>query len=187
MWNVSVCVGCAATYYCDVTYTVNLVQAFIVEMALVVLLLLELLLSLVNSQSIPHVRFMDQTLANHSYVDLSLVGYYSSGSDSVQCITDLDTCCSYGQGFVHRGDWYFPWGDRLPFSGSIAESRGAQRVDLRHRNSVTDSPSGIFRCDISTNAVHDDIDRYVRDTVYVGLYTGSGGMLYRSYPLTAAG
>ena len=56
---------------------------------------------------------MSQTsLANHSYVDISLVGNDCSGSDSVQCHTDLDTCCSGLQG-IHRGDWYFPNGDRL--------------------------------------------------------------------------
>ena len=60
-----------------------------IEMALALLLLLGLLCwSLVNSQSFPYVSFCGQTLANHSYVDLSLVGYVASGSDSdtVQCI-----------------------------------------------------------------------------------------------------
>ncbi|CAI8038512.1 hypothetical protein GBAR_LOCUS21472, partial [Geodia barretti] len=37
------------------------------------------------------------------------------------------------------------------------------------------SPTGIYRCDIPTVAVHDDTDISVRDTVYVGLYTASGG------------
>ena len=117
---------------------------------------------------------MGQTLANHSYVDLSLVG--SSGSDYVQCHTDLNTCCGSGQG-VHRGDWYFPNGNRLPFSGGgdIFEQRLDQRVDIRRRNSAT-SPVGIYRCDIPTNDIHDDDDISVRATVYVGLYTTSGGM-----------
>ena len=61
---------------------------------------------------------MGQTLANHSYVDISLVRDDSSGSDSVQCITDLDTCCTNTDG-PYRGDWYFPDGTRLPFSGNI--------------------------------------------------------------------
>ena len=76
------------------------------EMTVAILLFLGLLYwPLVNSQSFPYVSFRGQTLANHSYVDLSLVG--TSGSDSVQCITDLNTCCSGAQG-IHRGDWYFP-------------------------------------------------------------------------------
>ena len=138
-------------------------------------LLLSLLWSLVEVSSQQNVTFMGQTLSNHSYVDLSLVGHDLSGSDSVQCHTDLPTCCRGIHG-VHRGDWYFPNGDRLPFSGDgdIIEDRKAQRVDLRRSNSAV-SPVGVYRCDIPTIAVHDDDDRSVRDTIYVGLYTASGG------------
>ena len=134
----------------------------------------------VHSQTFPYVSFMGQTLANHSYVDLSLVGDDVSGSDSVHCHTNLSTCCSDTQG-VHRGDWYSPGStDRLPFNNEaddIYESRVAQRVDLRRRNSAT-SPVGIYRCEITTVAVHDDDDRSVRDApVYMGLYTASGGII----------
>ena len=145
------------------------------------LLLFSVLWSLVEvhcQQTFPYVSFMGQTLANHSYVDLSLVGDDVSGSDSVECHTDLTTCCSGGQG-VHRGDWYFPNGDRLPHpgGGDIFEARVAQRVDLRRRSSAT-SPVGIYRCEIATIAVHDDSDSSVRDApVYVGLYTDSGGKM----------
>ena len=136
-------------------------------------LLLSLLWSLVDSQTVPYVSFRGVTLLNHGYVDLSLV---DSGSDSVQCHTDLITCCTSVQG-PHRGDWYFPNGDRLQFSngpGDIYQARGAQRIDLRHRNN-TDSPSGIYHCEIATNAVDDEDDMFVRETVYVGIY-GSGGI-----------
>ena len=134
-------------------------------------------------QTFPYASFNGHTQANHSYVDVSLVGNDDSGSDSVQCITDLITCCSGPQG-PHRGDWHFPDGDdRLPFttgSGDIFEQRGDQRVDLRRRNNAN-SPSGIYRCDIATNAVHDVTDTSVRDTVYVGLYTASGGKFSPKY------
>ena len=98
------------------------------------------------------------------------------GSDSVQCQTDLSTCCSGPHG-PHRGDWYFPNATRLPFPGfgDIFESRVALRVDLR-RNSHANSLVGIYRCDIATIVVHNDTDRSVRATVYVGLYTGNGGV-----------
>ena len=130
------------------------------------------------AQTFPFVSFGGQTLANHSYVDLSLVGNDDSGSNSVQCHTDLSTCCTSAQG-PHRGDWYFPDGTRLPFTESpqraVGESRGEQRVDLRHWKQGT---SGIYRCDIPTNAVHDNadinIDISVRDTVYIGLYLNEG-------------
>ena len=118
---------------------------------------------------------MGQTLANHYYVDLSEVGNDLSGSDSIQCYTDLGTCCSSPQG-AHRGDWYFPNGSRLPFRtyGDTYESRGSQRVDLGRRDNPT-TPTGIYRCDIPTLAVYGNTDISVRDTAYVGLYTASGG------------
>ena len=101
-------------------------------------------------------------------MDLSLVG--DDSSDSVRCHTDLSTCCSNSQG-AHRGDWYFPNGTRLPLSGDVYEGRAAQIVDLRHKSK---GKSGIYRCDIPTNAVHDststEFESGVRDTVYVGLY-----------------
>ena len=153
------------------------------EMAVAVQLLLGLLCwPLVNSQSFPYVTFMGQTLANHSYVDLSLVGDDYSGSYSVQCHTDLSTCCTRNDG-SHRGDWFFPDGTtRLPFAETYVDtfqSRGAQRVDLRCRNNAN-SPVGIYRCYIATEAVHVDENNSVRATVYVGLYTGSGGKIYNN-------
>ena len=145
----------------------------------VFVLLLSLFWSVVCSQTFPYVSFLGQTLANHSYVDLSLVGddYYY---DSVQCYTDLGTCCSMSQG-VHRGDWYFPNGTRLPFygGGDIFEVHVAWKVHLLRWNSAT-SPVGIYHCDIPTVAVHDDNDISVRTTVYVGLYTASGGTFTKS-------
>ena len=122
---------------------------------------------------------MGQTLANHSYVDISLVGRPDfGGGEGVQCITDLATCCSNTDG-VHRGDRYFPGGTRLPIPSSSVDTfefRESRRVDLRRRDNAN-SPTGIYRCEIPTTAVHHDTDISVRDTVYVGLYTGSGGML----------
>ena len=144
------------------------------------LLLLSLLGSLVEVHSqteYPYVSFMGETLPNHAYVDLSLVGNDGSGSDSVQCHTDLDTCCSHAQSTILRGNWKPPGSEkRLPFSyqeGDIFEFHAAQRVDLRRRNNA-DMPSGIYRCDIPTNAVHDDDDNSMRESVYVGLYASGG-------------
>ena len=112
-------------------------------------------------QTFPYVSFMDQTLANHDYVDISQVGRPDAddGGEGVQCITDLSTCCGSSEG-AHRGDWYFPDGTRLPFNSpnaGIYEFREAQRVYLSRRNNAN-SPTGIYRCDIPTNAIHDDTD-----------------------------
>ena len=137
------------------------------------LLLLSLFWSLVHCQTFPYVSFMGQTLANHSYVDLFRVRSDYDGRDSVVCHTDLSTCCSGGQG-QHRGDWYFANGTRLTFSYVIYQRCGAQTVFLGY--TTTTGPTGIYRCDIPTNAVHDYGDAYisVRDTVYVGLYVSGG-------------
>ena len=120
---------------------------------------------------------MGERLPNHAFVDLSLVRDAADGSDSVQCHTDLNTCCSGVQG-SDRGDWYFPSGDRLLFvtsPGDIYESRQSQRVDLRRRNNA-DMPSGIYRCNIETNAVNSDDseDTTTRETVYAGIYATGG-------------
>ena len=40
------------------------------------------------------VRFLGMDLSNHSYVDLTAVGDAQGGGDSVQCHTDLVTCCN---------------------------------------------------------------------------------------------
>ena len=128
----------------------------------------------VHSQTVPYVSFMGTNLTNHSYVNLTLVGSPESGGDSVQCHTNLATCCSANQG-AHRGDWYFPNGDRLPFSGGIYEQRDAHRVDLRRRNNS--ASSGVYCCNIET--VHDDgSDTTTQGTVYVGLYTSGGEYMY---------
>ena len=130
----------------------------------------------VHSQTVPYVSFMGENLPNHAYVDLTLVG--TDGSDPgniVRCHTDLSTCCGSSRG-DHRGDWYFPNGSILGHShgGDIYRSRGNMRVNLHRRNNAM-GPSGIYRCDIPTNAVHDVNDLSVRETVYVGLYPPNGG------------
>ena len=140
--------------------------------------LLFLLWSLVevHSQTAPYLTFMGETLPNHSYVDLSLVGGYGS-SDQVVCHTDLSTCCHGGAG-PDRGDWYFPNGDRLPFPGNhpLFERRLTQQVELSRGDRSGSIPSGIYRCYIETTAVNsaDNTDTTTRETVYVGLYDSGG-------------
>ena len=140
-------------------------------MRAIVPLLLCLLSALVEvrSQTVPYVSFMGTNLPNHSYVDLTLVGNAGDGSDSVQCHTDLSTCCSRAQG-DDRGDWYFPNGHRLNFSGDIIQSRATQRVDLRRRKNR--DTSGVYHCDIETSEIRRNGSSDT--TVYVGLYVNGG-------------
>ena len=147
------------------------------------MLLVVLLWSLVEVHSqpaAPYVSFMGENLPNHAYVDLTLVG--NNTYNLVRCHTDLASCCGSSQG-DHRGDWYFPDGGRLENSshgGDIDRTRGDMRVNLRRRNNAT-GPSGIYRCDIATVAVHDDNDLSVRETVYVGLYASGGIYILPNY------
>ena len=125
---------------------------------------------------------MGNYLSNHSYVDFDDVGetrgLYGSDTDTVQCHTDLSTCCRTEQ-HSPRGDWFFPNGTRLPFyneSDDIEESLLPQVVHIRRVNSAINGPSGIYRCFIGTNAVHDVNDPSVGEAVYVGLYHNGGGI-----------
>ena len=103
----------------------------------------------------------------------------TSSGDAVQCHTDIQPCCSPPKGGISSGDWYFPDGDRLPFSSvstaGIHMIRTVQRVDLRRRDDDL-SPSGIYTCEIQANG-DDNIAEI--ETVYVGIY-GSGGIIYNS-------
>ena len=142
-----------------------------------IILFLLFLVEVHCQQTFPYVSFMGQTLANHSYVDLSTIGNADDNSDSVVCHTDLSTCCSGAQG-IHRGNWSFPTGTILPFSGDSVPIGLARTVQIAViRRTTATGPTGIYRCDIPTVAFHDDTDISVRDSAYVGLYTSSGGML----------
>ena len=124
----------------------------------------------VHSQtSTPYISFRGRTLDNHSYVEFSEVGRAGNGSDSVRCHSELEICCSSAEGNL-RGDWFFPNGSVLPFSGDGDPfvGRGAQTVDLRRTTAL--SPSGIYRCDIAFDAD----DPSAMQTFYVGIYNNGG-------------
>ena len=151
-------------------------------MRILIYLVLLLLVEVHSQDTYPYVSFVGYTLANHSYWDLSLVARPDvDNGGSLECYTDLGTCCSGGQG-IHRGDWYFPDGTRLQFAGSIFENRGAQVVDLRRNSDFFDfeNSTGIYRCDIPTNAVHDVTNISVRASIYMGLYTETDGQFLPS-------
>ena len=81
-------------------------------------------------------------------------------SNTVQCHTDLVTCCDDDQE-VPRGDWFTPGSDtRLGIwtQGDIYQSRKRQvvhLVHLRRRNHMNNfiAPTGIYLCVIAT--MHD--------------------------------
>ena len=106
------------------------------------------------------VRFLEEVLLNHSYVDLRAVGRMVDGSDSVQCHSDLRPCCNLSEGAVWR-HWYAP-GQQQPLNSSdtnpanpIYESHETQRVDLRHQSNIT-VVSGLYRCTVGAIEVKGD-------------------------------
>ena len=148
---------------------------------LFVLLCLRWSLVEVQSQTeYPYIFFRRTILPNHSYVNISRVRE-NRNWNTLQCHTDLSTCCHSQNGIPARGDWFAPGSDtRLPFGNEewphgIYQDRQSQIVHLRRNNSAANEPSGIYHCVIPTNAVHDDSDPSVGETVCVGLYTGEGG------------
>ena len=131
-------------------------------------------LLVINCQIIPYVRFMGVDLANHSYVDLDAVGMLMN--ESIECRTDLSTCCTNAVG-DDRGDWFYPNKSRLLFNGpSLFFNRGNQRIFMYRVSPVAASDSGIYRCSIETNAVHIEgiDDDSVREVVYIGAYKNGG-------------
>ena len=136
------------------------------------LLLLPFIIAQVHTLRYPFIRLGESgpALSNHSYVNLSRVedGYRTS----LQCHTDLVTCCRTLVG-PDRGDWYFPNGSVLKnarFGGSIFRNLQNQRIDLRRRYSNHDA-NGIYKCTIETNAVNNETGREI---FYVGLYASGG-------------
>ena len=133
-----------------------------------------LLWSMANALSHPNITFMGEALPDHSYIDISRLGDDRGGLDSVQCHTNVETCCASAQG-AERGDWFAPGGTRLPFpqlGNLIFEDREDQRVDLRRRN--ISSPTGIYRCEVPVS--DGDDGKLTRKSAYVGLYTSEGGV-----------
>ena len=148
-----------------------------------------LLWSLVEVQSqteYPYLTFRGNNLPNHSYVDITRVGDERDGSDSdtVQCHTDLVTCCSDNDK-LPRGDWFAPGSDtklrRPGGEGDMFQDRNSQVVHLGRKKNAN-GPTGIYRCVIATNnTIHNDSDGSVGETLYVGLYGSGGGMKQNTY------
>lgn len=144
-----------------------------------------LLCAVTGIHSTPYISFMGETLRDHGFVDLSLVGNVASGRDSVQCHTDVSTCCepTAAGNESDVGNWFAPTenGSR-PLHTDRAEEMyvvyGEQRIDLRQRNAG--KKSGMYRCEIQTghsaaNSVAGTIGDFVTlETVYVGLYANGG-------------
>ena len=132
----------------------------------------------VHSQSIPYISFNSITLPNNSFVNVTLWREEPLRGVDVQCHTDMEACCNRSQG-KGRGNWYYPSGHRLSmrtnWSAPMHQIRERKVVKLRDRstqfNTVT---SGMYRCDIETNAANNES----WETVYAGLYFTGGEFMH---------
>ena len=131
-------------------------------------------MALVHSQVAPYITFDGSVLANNSYLNISLIGDYDGTDLGVKCLTDLPTCCNSRHG-SHRGDWYYPSGERLQFRWGLTEPAFQVQGDIEvtlYYHDQNDTREGIYECRIETNAVHDNGNR---ENMYIALYS-SGGM-----------
>ena len=128
----------------------------------------------IQSQTVfsPYLSFKGNDLPNNSYVDISQIGNARDGSDTVQCISELDYCCNNHTSQL-VADWYFPDGTRLNFSSGIYESRGTHRVDLRRCN-MDNSTTGIYCCRVPFSVGNPR----VRKMLCVGIYYQGGELLF---------
>ena len=132
--------------------------------AMSVLLCFLSVLVVVPSRTFPYIRFNLTNLPNHSYVDFNLVGKH--GKETVQCRTNLSTCCE-----SKHGGWYSPKGEKLPNDSNnfdIYEAYNMKHIQLRRRDDA--ETAGMYRCDIDTSAPNSGR----RGTVYAGLYSNGG-------------
>lgn len=124
-------------------------------------------------QQAAYLTLNGNTLSNHSHVDLRAVGSDANGANSIQCHTDLDSCCGTDAAGSGGGNWFTPGNASLEGdAGAVYAVRERKRVDLRRRNN-NGVVSGIYRCEIDTVAT--GAGARERETFYVGLYENGGG------------
>ena len=92
-----------------------------------------------------------------------------SGSDSVQCITDLSTYCSGAQG-NHCGDWYFSDGTRLPRYLRVSWREFLYIIETMLTHQLV-----FIVAVLCTNAVYGHHYNSERESVFVGLYGNNRG------------
>ena len=130
----------------------------------------------VHSQSVPYISFNSNTLPNNSFVNVTLWQEEPLRGVYVLCHTDMEMCCNRSQG-KGRGNWYYPSGHRLSmrtnWSAPMYQVRERKVVKLRHRTESFDT-SGIYRCDIETNAANNES----QESVYAGLYFTGGEFMH---------
>ena len=101
------------------------------------------------------------TYQNNSNMTLEDIG---EGGDALLCKTNLSSCCHSPA----LGNWFFPNGTRVCSGTSnwnFYRNRGMMQVKMNRRRGGVE---GIYRCEIPDSM-------NVTQTIYIGVYTESGG------------
>ena len=132
--------------------------------------LVSLLVSGIHSQNFPYIQYRGVTLQNNSFINTGNLGT----NDSIECVTDLNTCCSKSEGVSMRV-WFLPNGTMLS-RHQVQEISAykvigkAQILSLKLTDlTARDNPdlSGVYECSIDTTS-------RPWESVYVGLYYEPG-------------
>ena len=83
---------------------------------------------------------------NNTIVDLEQI----MGGSDLFCFTNTTQCCNDGN---TAGVWHFPNGALVPDSGSgFSREAGTSFIALAYSSSLTQPPSGLYRCVIPDSA-----------------------------------
>ena len=141
--------------------------------------MIALALSLIvyGQEEYPQIMIGSRMIRNNSVVNVSQLG------EPIQCITDINTCCTEQDGLSGRA-WYLPNGTKLSRDGvqevnSFIVNAATEQLDLQLTDlgeaSSNPALSGIYGCLIDTS-------KGSLESVYVGLYNEPGsGMCINLY------
>ena len=118
---------------------------------------------MVYSHEVPYLTHQGVFIANHSYVNTSLLG--QTNGVYVRCYSDSSVCCDR---HPNQGRWFYPNGSLLQSlqnSYNVYVLADGQQVALRRRNDpVVPAPEGLYRYTSTP-----DVEK-----AYVGLYFTGG-------------
>ena len=110
----------------------------------------------------------DRFVPNNSIITFSDIE--DTSSNGLFCITNYTNCCRRKDG-SSDGRWHFPDSADVTLQSATRFTymvRGPSKVVLRRVSGSSNSPAGIYRCEIL-------IDHSLRASFYVGIYATNAG------------
>ena len=110
----------------------------------------------------------DRFVPNNSIITFSDIE--DTSSNGLFCVTNYINCCRKKDG-SSDGRWHFPDSTNVTLQSATRFTymvRGPSKVVLRRVSGSSNSPAGIYRCEIP-------IDHSLRASFYVGIYATNTG------------